>query len=208
MILVLGKNGQVAQELWRLAPATTAKFWGRTELDLRRTNSIFDTLEKARPSVIVNTAAFTNVDAAEENISDAVALNRDGPEQIAMLCQHLGIPLIHLSTDYVYDGQGDAAFKEDAIPAPLNVYGQTKLSGEGAVVEACEHAVILQTSWRFSAHGMNFEKTMLELGGTHKEVQVVNDQIGAPTSARSMAMACLEIIAAAIEVPCFVMKSS
>ena len=194
MILVLGKNGQVAQELWRLALATSTKFLGREELDLRRTNTIFDTLERARPSAIINTSAFTDVDAAEENVSDAVALNSDAPEQIAMLCQHLGIPLIHLSTDYVYDGQGDAAFKEDAKTAPLNVYGQTKLSGEGAVVEACEHAVILRTSWIFSAHGKNFVKTMLGLGNTHDEVQVVSDQIGAPTSARSLAMACLTIM--------------
>ncbi len=144
---------------------------------------------------MVNAAAYTNVDGAESDREAAFALNAQAPGALAELCAERSLPLIHISTDYVFDGAGDAPFAPDHPTAPLGAYGRTKLAGEQGVRGAGGIYAILRTSWVFSAHGNNFVKTMLRLAETHDALTVVGDQIGGPTAAPDIAATCLKIAA-------------
>jgi len=187
-ILLLGKTGQVGFELHRtLAPLGTITAPDRTELDLMNPQAVADYLETHQPDLIANAAAYTAVDAAEEHQTEARQLNATLPEQLASYAKANNIRLIHYSSDYVYPGNGDKAWIENSPPGPLSVYGMSKLAGDQAIqTSGCEH-VIFRTSWVYSARGNNFMKTMLRLAQSKPALNIVADQIGAPTPARLIA---------------------
>lgn len=190
-ILIFGKSGQVASALGRLGdiaghPVTCL---GRAEVDVADGRAVAGAVERERPVLVVNAAAYTAVDGAESEPEQAQAVNADGPGHLARACAEAGVPLIHLSTDYVFDGHGDRPYREDDPVAPLNVYGRTKLAGEERIRERLDHHLILRTSWIFSAAGGNFVTTMLRLGAERDDLGIVNDQSGSPTFAGDIAAA-------------------
>lgn len=190
-LLVFGKSGQVATELRSLAPDAT--FLGRDAADLVQPDACAAIIRQLHPSAVINAAAYTAVDRAEEEEALATTINGAAPGAMAKACADLGIPFVHISTDYVFPGDGTRPWSPDDPTAPLNAYGRSKLAGEEAVrLSGAVHA-ILRTSWVFSAHGGNFVKTMLRLSETRDRLTIVADQIGGPTPARAIAMACLGI---------------
>ena len=191
MILVFGKTGQVATELQRLAPK--ARFMGRAEADLTDPQTCARLIHDLRPEAVINAAAYTAVDKAETEEPTARLANGEAPTQMARACADLDVPLVQISTDYVFDGSGMTPFSPDHPTAPLNAYGRSKLAGEHGVRAANGTHAILRTSWVFSAHGSNFLKTMLRLGRQRERLTVVADQIGGPTPARAIAAACLRM---------------
>ncbi|TNB49670.1 dTDP-4-dehydrorhamnose reductase [Martelella lutilitoris] len=191
MILVFGSTGQVARELRDILP--DARFLSREEADLADPAACGAAVRRLAPEAVINAAAYTAVDKAESEENVALAINGEAPGAMARACAELGIPLVHISTDYVFDGTGETPFSTDREPAPLGAYGRTKLAGERAIAEAGPSHAILRTSWVFSAHGSNFVKTMLRLAETRDTLNVVSDQIGGPTSARAIAAACRTI---------------
>jgi len=191
MILVFGRTGQVASELARLAPE--ALHLGREAADLADPLACAAVIRGHAPRAVINAAAWTAVDRAESEEALATLINGAAPAAMARACAELQIPLVHLSTDYVFDGAGDQPFAPDHPTAPLGAYGRSKVKGEEAVRAAGGTHAILRTSWVFSAHGSNFVKTMLRLGAGRESLRVVADQIGGPTPARTMAAACLRI---------------
>lgn len=195
-LLVTGINGQVARALVDRAgdvPDITVVAVGRPQLDLENIATIFPALAEARADLIVNAAAYTAVDRAETEPQLAFAINRDGAAEVAAAAQALEVPLIHLSTDYVFSGRKVTAYVESDDTGPLGVYGKSKLAGELAVRAANPDAVILRTSWIYSPFGSNFVKTMLRLAGERLQLRVVDDQLGTPTSALDLAEAILRI---------------
>ncbi|WP_425102298.1 dTDP-4-dehydrorhamnose reductase [Tropicibacter sp. S64] len=191
MILVFGKTGQVATELARLGPG--AVFLGRSEADLSDPAACAAAIQAHKPSAVINAAAWTAVDKAEEEEAAATVVNGDAPTAMAGACASLSIPLIHISTDYVFDGSGETPWQPSDKTGPLGAYGRSKLKGEEGIRASGAQAVILRTSWVFSAHGANFVKTMLRLSETRDALNVVEDQIGGPTPASGIAQACLTI---------------
>ena len=190
MILVLGSKGQVASELKRLPGVVCL---ARPEMDFRDVESVRSAVLKFKPSAIINAAAYTSVDQAESDEKLAYLLNCHAPRAIAEICNTLSIPLIHISTDYVFDGTKRRQYLPHDPCNPINLYGASKRAGELAVsTSGCQH-VTLRTSWIFSAYGANFVKTMLRIVRQNKNLSVVSDQFGGPTSARSIAEACLMI---------------
>lgn len=189
-ILVFGKTGQVARELQALAPVVAL---GREEADLATLGSCAAAIEQHAPNAVINAAAYTTVDRAEEEESLATKINGAAPAEMARACAFRGIPFVHLSTDYVFDGSGNASWRADDRKGPISAYGRSKLAGEKGVMEAGGRYAILRTSWVFSAHGQNFVKTMLRLGPERDQLQVVADQIGGPTPAAAIAQACFTI---------------
>lgn len=192
MILVFGKTGQVARELAALSP--DAHFAGRDQADLSDPQTCHDLITRLRPKAVINAAAYTAVDRAEGEADLASRINADAPAAMATACVALGIPIVHISTDYVFDGAGDKPFAPDHPTAPLGVYGRTKLAGENGVRQSGATHAILRTSWVFSPHGTNFVRTMLRLGAERDVLRVVADQWGGPTPARAIADACLQIV--------------
>lgn len=191
-LLVFGRTGQVARELAALAPDAT--FAGRDRADLTDPAACAALIRAVRPRAVINAAAYTAVDRAETDAETARLVNADAPAAMARACADLGIPFLHISTDYVFDGSGDRSRAEDAPTAPLGVYGATKLAGEQGVAAAGGTWAVMRTSWVFSAHGANFVKTMLRLGAERDRLTVVADQIGGPTPAADIAGACLRMI--------------
>jgi dTDP-4-dehydrorhamnose reductase len=189
VILVFGRRGQVARELARLGPE--ALFLGRDAADLADPGTCARAVREHRPGIVINAAAWTAVDGAEDHEAEAQVVNADAPAAMAAAAAGLGVPFLHVSTDYVFDGTGEAARTEDAPVAPLNAYGRTKLAGEEGVRAAGGPHAILRTSWVFSAHGANFVKTMLRLSETRDALKVVDDQVGGPTHAGDIARALL-----------------
>ncbi len=193
MILVFGRSGQVARELAALAP--NARFLGRAEADLSDPSACAAQIMALRPAVVINAAAYTAVDKAEEEEALATVVNGEAPGAMARACAELRIPFLHISTDYVFDGQGEQPRAPSDPVAPLNAYGRSKRAGEVAVAESGADYAVLRTSWVFSAYGNNFVKTMLRLSETRDQLTVVGDQIGGPTPARAIAAALLSIAA-------------
>lgn len=167
---------------------------GRPELDLESGGTIEPVVRAINPRAIINAAAYTAVDRAESEPDRAFAVNRDGAGRLAREAQRRGVPLIHISTDYVFDGRKSSPYVEADPAEPLNVYGRSKLEGEAAVREACADAIVLRTSWLYSAHDRNFLTTMLRLAEKQNPVRVVDDQHGTPTAAGDLATALLEIL--------------
>lgn len=194
-ILIAGRNGQLARCLrdhaaMRDRPVVAL---GRPELDLENRGGIDKLIASIAPSAIINAAAYTAVDQAESEAAKAFGVNRDGAAALADIAWQMNIPLIHLSTDYVFDGAKADAYDESDIPAPLNVYGASKLAGEAAVLAAHPLATVIRCSWIYSPYGSNFVRTMLRLCETQQTVRVVRDQQGNPTSASDLAEAVLRI---------------
>ncbi|MBB3957620.1 dTDP-4-dehydrorhamnose reductase [Novosphingobium sediminicola] len=193
-IAVTGKAGQVVTSIIERAGAGVEIIaLGRPELDLGDLASIAPALAAARPDVVVSAAAYTAVDRAEGEEEAAFAVNAAGPGAVAAAARALGVPVIHISTDYVFDGTKTAPYVESDPVAPLGVYGRSKLAGEEAVIAADPDAVILRTAWVYSPFGANFVKTMLRLAQTREELGVVADQIGNPTSALDIADTVLAV---------------
>ncbi len=187
-ILITGRDGQVGWELQRtLAPLGEVVALDRKALDLANADAIRTTLRAVNPDIIVNAAAYTAVDQAEKEVDLAMAINGRAPGLMAEEAKKSGALLVHYSTDYVFDGSGDAAFSEATPTGPLNVYGRSKLAGEQAIQAIGGRYLILRTSWVYGLRGKNFLNTMLRLAQEREELRVVADQIGAPTWSRLIA---------------------
>jgi dTDP-4-dehydrorhamnose reductase len=201
VILVLGGGGQLARELDGLASARGVALTAppRRELDITDTDAVAAAIARTKPALVINAAAYTAVDRAETEIAAAMAVNADAPGRIAAQCDAAGIPLIHVSTDYVFAGDKTTPYREDDPVSPLGVYGASKAAGEAAVRAAAARHLILRTAWVYGAHGANFLKTMLRLARERDELRVVADQRGCPTSTRSLAEAMLLIAPRLIE---------
>lgn len=190
MILVFGKTGQLAREL---AAHDSVTCLGRDQADLGDPAACAAAIRAHVPAAVINAAAYTAVDKAEEEEALANVINGAAPGAMAAACAEMGIPFVTVSTDYVFDGSGTAPWQPGDAAAPLNAYGRSKLAGEEMVRAAGGAYAILRTSWVVSAHGHNFVKTMLRLGKERERLTIVADQIGAPTPARDIAGACLEM---------------
>ncbi|RZM82025.1 dTDP-4-dehydrorhamnose reductase [Leptolyngbya iicbica] len=195
-ILLLGSRGQVGQELLLTLPTLgTVTAWSRDELDLAQLDTIETKVIAQQPDVIVNAAAYTAVDKAEQEPELAHTINGEAPGKLAQAAAACGATLIHISTDYVFDGQQNQPYRPDSPTQPLGVYGQSKLAGELAVKAACDRHVILRTAWVYGAKGQgNFVKTMLRLGAERDTLKVVYDQVGTPTWSYDIAQAIAQLI--------------
>ncbi len=189
-ILMFGHSGQVATEI---RAAAKVEALSRDKADLADPAACATAILAHKPDAVINAAAFTAVDAAETDEAMAAIVNGDAPTAMAQACTDLGIPLVHISTDYVFDGSGETARTPDAPVLPINAYGRTKLRGEDGIRSTGGAHVILRTSWVFSAYGSNFVRSMLDLSKTHSSLHIVDDQIGGPTPAADIAAACLTI---------------
>ena len=190
-LLIFGATGQVATEIRARCPQ--ARVLSRSEADLADPEACAARIADLAPEAVINAAAYTAVDRAEEEEELAGVINGEAPGAMAAACAGLGIPFVHISTDYVFAGNGTDPWAPGDATAPLGAYGRTKLAGERAVMAAGGASAILRTSWVFSAHGTNFLKTMLRLGESRDRLTIVADQIGGPTPARAIAEACLTI---------------
>jgi len=187
-VLVTGAGGQLGRSLLKHQPPWIVAFYLDSEmLDITNRDSIAAALHTYGPHLVINAAAYTMVDKAESDGQRAYLVNEVGPWNLGMLAESKGIPVFHVSTDYVFSGTACSSYEEDDETDPINVYGASKLAGESALRMACSQHVILRTSWVFSEFGKNFVKTMLNLAATRSEVGVVGDQVGSPTSAKSIA---------------------
>jgi dTDP-4-dehydrorhamnose reductase len=198
MILVFGKTGQVARELQLLGTVTAL---GREEVNLSDPQACAEAIRHYAPDAVINAAAYTAVDQAEDEEAVATVINGDAPTAMAMACAPLNIPFVHISTDYVFEGTGQDPWQPQDQTAPQNAYGRSKLAGETGVADSGGTYAILRTSWVVSAHGANFVKTMLRLSETRHALNIVSDQIGGPTPARDIALACLQIVEQLIQDP-------
>jgi len=191
MTVVLGASGQLGSELRRILP-DGAKFVDETVVDLNDLDALTAFVREAKPSLLINAAAYTAVDKAEEEREIAFRVNCAAPKRIAELATERKFKFIHVSTDYVFNGQSASPYEEFQATDPLNVYGESKAEGEKHVLEACPEALIVRTSWVYSSFGRNFVKTVLRVGGQEKKgMNVVNDQIGSPTWAADLAKVLL-----------------
>lgn len=199
-LLVFGRSGQVATELRRrLLPGFSAQFLGRDDVDLRDPGACARVVAGTGAEAVINAAAWTAVDLAETEEEAATLVNGTAPAAIAKACAEKKIPFLHISTDYVFAGDGDRLFRPEDPVAPVNAYGRSKVNGEKAVLAAGGFPLILRTSWVFSAHGTNFVKTMLRLGRDRERLRVVEDQYGGPTPASAVADALLQAAKKMIE---------
>ena len=198
-LLVFGQTGQVARELLRRVPVgVTVQALGRDRADLADPAACAAAVAAAEADAVINAAAWTAVDRAEAEEAAATVVNGDAPGAMARACAARGLPFLQISTDYVFDGAGEAPFAPDHPTAPLGAYGRSKLAGEVGVRAAGGNALILRTSWVVSAHGSNFVKTMLRLGATRDSLDVVADQIGGPTPAAAIADALFAVARAMV----------
>jgi dTDP-4-dehydrorhamnose reductase len=200
MILVFGKTGQVARELHKLG---TVMALGREEADLSDPQACADAIRHHSPDAVINAAAYTAVDQSEDEDEEVIAtvINGDTPTAMAKVCAELGIPFVHISTDYVFEGTGKDPWQPQDQTAPQNAYGRSKLAGETGIADSGGTYAILRTSWVVSAYGTNFIKTMLRLSATRDVLNIVGDQIGGPTPARDIATACLQMAEQLIQEP-------
>lgn len=192
-VLVIGSNGQLGRSLQVALPSTypDSLFFDRSTLDLQNTQAIQPCLSVAQPDVVINASAYTAVDQAEQERELAEVINHHAVARIADFCCGANIPLIHVSTDYVFDGSQRRPYQPTDLPNPASAYGASKLAGEQAIqASGCEH-IIVRTAWVFSAYGQNFLKTMIRLGGERDELSIVSDQIGCPTHAGDLAHALI-----------------
>ncbi len=194
-VLITGAHGQLGRELVRLGPSVDAKVYhyDRQQLDITNKKCIEQVLAPISPAVVINAAAYTHVDQAEMESDLAYAVNAEGPRHLARYCADHHLALIHISTDYVFDGNHNQPYKESDAIAPLGIYGRSKAKGETAVRSTCPYHIIVRTSWLYGVYGHNFVKTILKLSVQKKTLQVVADQSGSPTSAADLAETLLII---------------
>lgn len=190
MILVFGKTGQVAWELKNIGSVVALS---RDKANLCDPTACADIIRKLSPNAVINAAAYTEVDRAEDEEALATLINGDAPTAMAEACSKLGIPLVHISSDYVFEGLGSTPLKPTDPVSPQSAYGRSKLAGEIGILKSNAPHAIVRTSWAFSAHGNNFMNTMLRLSDTRDELCVVNDQVGGPTPTIDIALACFKI---------------
>jgi dTDP-4-dehydrorhamnose reductase len=187
-VLIVGMGGQLGYELKKNCPADIElSALTEQELDITNRELVADFIKTSVPELIINCAAYTNVDKAEKEPEKAFKVNAEGPENLAVAAKKHGCRLIHISTDFVFDGNSSIPYKPEDEPKPINVYGKSKLAGEHAVLNSGANATIIRTSWLYSAHGNNFVKTMIRLMNEKESLGVVADQIGSPTWAGSLA---------------------
>jgi dTDP-4-dehydrorhamnose reductase len=195
-ILLIGKDGQVGSELAGLLPRLgQVVALGRAELDLSKPEAIREVIRRVQPQLVVNAAAYTAVDQAEKEPSLAQAINSDAPEIMAEEGKKIGAPLVHYSTDYVFDGTNNSPYSEEYPPNPLSVYGKTKLAGEQAIRSSGVSHLIFRTAWVYAAQGRNFLLTVLRLATQRDELRIVRDQYGAPTRNVEIAAATIAALA-------------
>jgi len=197
IVVTGGPYGQVLESLLEIGTLAGHEIvpLGPPELDLASADgSIGDALRAARPDAVVSAAAFTLVDKAEAEADLAFAINARGAGAVAQTADDLGVPLVHLSTDYVFDGSKDGSYVESDAPEPRSVYGASKLAGETAIIASCENSVILRTAWVYSPFSVNFVKTMLRLAEDREEIGVVADQFGNPTSALDISVGVVRVL--------------
>jgi dTDP-4-dehydrorhamnose reductase len=194
-VLVTGSNGQVGRELMDRGPRYGMTLDGVDieDLDISDSAAVLEKIRDMNPAMLVNAAGYTAVDQAETDADTAYAVNRDGPRNLAEACAEKGIPLIHISTDYVYSGTKEGAYFEDDPVAPAGVYAKSKAEGDREVAVRSKKYIILRTAWLYSIYGLNFVKTMLKLGHEKETLRVVDDQHGCPTDAADLAEAILLI---------------
>ena len=194
-VLLTGANGQLGREVARGARSLglSVEAADRGQLDVTDRQAVSEAVRAVHPKVVINAAAYTAVDRAEVEPTPAYAVNRDGSLHLAEACERVGAMLIHVSTDYVFDGCKDGSYREDDPPNPLGIYGASKLAGEEAIRGTLAQHVILRTSWVYGQHGRNFVNTMLRLGSERGRLEVVDDQQGCPTYAGDLAGAVLAI---------------
>jgi dTDP-4-dehydrorhamnose reductase len=190
-VLLLGAQGMLGHALQEVFPG--AMFFGHADLDITNKNSVYDRINHERPDVVINSAAYTDVDGCEDNRDHAFAVNGYGPGYLAAACGKTGSVLVHFSTDYIFDGTKEA-YREDDAPNPINAYGESKLLGEVSIRENMDDYRIIRTSWLFGPYGRNFVDTILALSHRMEVVRVVNDQIGKPTYTLDLARATHGII--------------
>ena len=194
MLLITGANGQLGQSLQHLIPAGKCILTDVAELDITNEDAVLAFVEKYPLTGIINCAGYTNVDKSEEEPSAAIQINALAPAHLAKAATRNHIPLVHISTDYVFDGKAHLPLKETDPARPLGMYGRTKLEGEQNVLKYAETAVILRTAWMHSPYGKNFVKTILARSASAPEIRVVADQFGTPTYAPHLARAILDIL--------------
>ena len=194
-VLVVGRQGQLATDLMEAAAgrATSLVALGRPDLDLTDADSLARAVERIEPAAVINAAAYTAVDRAESEPDLAFALNRDGPDHLARLCARHDLPLVHLSTDQVFDGRKVGGYTETDAPNPISTYGLSKLAGERVIAEACPSALIVRVSWVFGPSADNFVKRLIGWTRIRERIAVVSDQRGRPTYAPSLAEALLTL---------------
>ncbi|PAJ74140.1 dTDP-4-dehydrorhamnose reductase [Pseudoalteromonas sp. NBT06-2] len=187
--LIIGKNGQVAWELIQACPKHVhAKALGRNEINITNIESILQTVKNFKPEVIINASAYTAVDRAESEEALAFQINKNAVENLALVAKKYNIRFIHISTDFVFDGTQNSAYRVDDETNPINVYGASKLAGEEVIKRVYpENSIIIRTSWVYSTHGNNFVKTILRLMAEKESLNIVSDQIGSPTYAKGLA---------------------
>ena len=194
-VMITGCNGQVGHCLVeQLKDKAELLAVDRHQLDISDANQVNEQVSAFKPDFILNAAAHTAVDKAEDDIDASYQINSDGPKYLAIAAEQNGAVLVHISTDYVFDGEGESEYVEDMKTAPQSVYGKSKLAGEEAVAANASKYIIMRTAWVFGEHGNNFVKTMLRLGKTRNELNVVADQWGGPTYAGDIASAIISII--------------
>ncbi|ASD68104.1 dTDP-4-dehydrorhamnose reductase [Pseudoalteromonas piscicida] len=188
-VLIIGKSGQVAWELMQTCPDhITAMALGRNDIDITSAKSIENAIVEYNPTAIINASAYTAVDKAESDTENAYLINATAVELLAKSAHTHGIRLLHISTDFVFDGNQNRAYQVDDQTNPINVYGASKLAGEEAIKKYHTHnSTVVRTSWVYSSHGNNFVKTMLRLMSEKEELNIVSDQIGCPTNAKGLA---------------------
>lgn len=195
-VLIAGSHGQVGsiltKQLAKLANTTVIAL-GKDELDITKQEAVNNVVAEYEPTIIINAAAYTAVDKAEEEVDLSYAINCDGSKYLAQAAQSIGAAILHISTDYVFEGNKSGEYVETDVTNPQGVYGQSKLAGEIAVAKACDKHIILRTAWVFGENGNNFVKTMLRLGLRRKELSIVGDQFGGPTYAGDIADALIQI---------------
>lgn len=196
-ILITGAQGQLGSDVVQTAAGRGFDVIGlaRSRLDITSRDAVEGSIKENRPDLVVNCAAFTAVDRAEKEMDAALAVNRDGPAHLAGACARLSIPLVHISTDYVFDGNQPEPYAETDTVRPINAYGASKMAGEQAIQARIKHFIILRTAWVFGIHGHNFVKTMLKLAMERENLRVVDDQIGCPTYAGHLAETITTIVA-------------
>ena len=195
-VLVTGASGQLGSEVIRLLQGQDHELLAprRESLDFQQPQQVTDYISQNRPEVVINCAAYTQVDQAESEPDAAFVINRDAVASLAQAIARTGGRLLHVSTDFVFDGQQQQPYRESDSPNPMSVYGQSKLAGEQAVLEALPGAIILRTAWVYASHGRNFVKTMLRLAGEGKPLRVIADQQGTPTWAADIAAVVLRLV--------------